>query len=106
MSALLRLIEKPIVSEKAELLRDSTDTYTFAVAIDANKRQIAAAVKAAFDVEVIDVRTSIVRGKTRRMGGVTGRRKNWKKAYVRVADGQIIEALEPVEEIPDFEEEN
>lgn len=106
MSSLLRLIDKPIVSEKAELLRDSTDTYTFAVAINANKRQIAAAVKDAFDVEVIDVRTSIVRGKTRRMGRMVGRRKNWKKAYVRVAEGQVIEALEPLEELPDLEEEN
>ena len=106
MSVLLRLIEKPIVSEKAELLHDWTDTYTITVALDANKRQIATAVKDAFDVEVVDVRTSIVCGKTRRMGGNIGRRKNWKKAYVRVAEGPVIEAFEPVEEIPEFEEEN
>ena len=106
MSALLRLIEKPIVSEKAELLRDSTDTYTFAVALDANKRQIAAAVKDAFDVEVIDVRTSIVRGEDSANGWQHRSSEELEEGHVRVAEGQVIEALEPVEEIPEFEEEN
>ena len=83
MSTLLRLIQKPIVTEKAETLRDTENVYTFAVAISANKRQIAAAVTQAFGVEVDDVRTSVVRGKTKRAGMITGRKPNWKKPTSR-----------------------
>ena len=60
MSALLRLIRKPVVTEKAEALRDTENVYTFAVAMSANKRQIAAAVSQAFGVEVDEVRTAVV----------------------------------------------
>lgn len=102
MSTLLRLIQKPIVTEKAETLRDTENVYTFAVAISANKRQIAAAVTQAFGVEVDDVRTSVVRGKTKRVGMITGRKPNWKKAYVKVSGDQVIEALETAQ---DFSEE-
>ena len=102
MSTLLRLIQKPIVTEKAETLRDTENVYTFAVAISANKRQIAAAVTQAFGVEVDDVRTSVVRGKTKRVGMITGRKPNWKKAYVKVSGDQVIEALENAQ---DFSEE-
>jgi len=102
MSALLRLIDKPIVTEKAETLRDSENVYTFAVAISANKRQIAAAVQAAFGVDVDEVRTAVVRGKNKRVGTIAGRKANWKKAYVKVAGDQVIEALETAQ---DFSEE-
>ena len=102
MSTLLRLINKPIVTEKAETLRDTENVYTFAVAISANKRQIAAAVTQAFGVDVDEVRTAVVRGKTKRVGMITGRKANWKKAYVKVAGDQVIEALETAQ---DFSEE-
>jgi large subunit ribosomal protein L23 len=102
MSTLLRLIRKPIVTEKAEALRDSENVYTFAVALSANKRQIAAAVSQAFGVEIAEVRTAVVRGKNKRVGTTLGRKPNWKKAYVKVSGDQVIEALESP---TDFSEE-
>jgi large subunit ribosomal protein L23 len=102
MSALLRLIDKPIVTEKAETLRDTENVYTFAVAISANKRQIAAAVQAVFGVDVDEVCTAVVRGKNKRVGTIAGRKANWKKAYVKVSGDQVIEALETAQ---DFSEE-
>ena len=102
MSTLLRLIRKPISTEKSETLRDTENVYTFAVALTANKRQIAAAVKQAFDVDVDEVRTMVMRGKTKRTGLISGRKPNWKKAYVKVSGDQVIEALETPE---DFSEE-
>jgi large subunit ribosomal protein L23 len=102
MSNLLRLLKKPVVTEKAETQRDEQNIYTFAVAPKANKRQIAAAVRAAFGVDVEVVRTAIIRGKKKRVGTITGRKSNWKKAYVKVAGDQVIEALEAP---ADFSEE-
>tara|TARA_B100001540_G_C15355699_1_gene438966 strand:+ start:173 stop:502 length:330 start_codon:yes stop_codon:yes gene_type:complete len=102
MSTLLRLIRKPLVTEKAETLRDLENVYTFAVALTANKRQIAAAVREAFGVDVDEVRTAVMRGKTKRVGMISGQKPNWKKAYVKVSGDQVIEALETVE---DFSEE-
>ena len=102
MSTLLRLIRKPIVTEKAETLRDAENVYTFAVALSANKRQIAAAVSQAFGVDVDEVRTAVMRGKTKRVGMISGRKSNWKKAYVKVSGDQVIEALET---LTDFSEE-
>jgi large subunit ribosomal protein L23 len=102
MSSLLRLIRKPVVTEKAETLRDTENVYTFAVAIGANKRQIAAAVQEAFNVEVDEVRTAVMRGKKKRVGTIAGRKSNWKKAYVKVSGDQVIEALESP---TDFSEE-
>jgi large subunit ribosomal protein L23 len=69
---------------------NSDDELAFEVGIDANKIEIKKAVEAYYGVDVVDVRTSIVRGKTKRRGRYMGRRKNWKKAYVRVAAGQTI----------------
>jgi large subunit ribosomal protein L23 len=102
MSNLLRLIRKPVVTEKAEALRGAENVYTFAVALSANKRQIAAAVKQAFNVEVDEVRTAVMRGKKKRVGAIAGRKPNWKKAYVKVSGDQVIEALESP---TDFSEE-
>jgi large subunit ribosomal protein L23 len=101
MSSILQMIRKPLVTEKSEGMKDE-NVYTFAVAKAANKGQIAAAVVEAFKVEVTAVRTLVVRGKNRRRGGISGRTATWKKAYVTIADGQEIEALDVKE---DFSEE-
>ena len=62
----------------------------FRVADDATKPEIKAAVELMFKIKVDSVTVSNVHGKTRRFGKVIGRRRNWKKAYVRVAEGQEI----------------
>jgi large subunit ribosomal protein L23 len=65
--------------------------YTFAVATDATKPEIAAAVQEAFKVDVVAVNTIKVHGKERRLGRKSGRRSDWKKAIVTIAKGQKIE---------------
>ncbi len=88
---LYAVLVEPHVTEKASILGDASNQYTFKVAKDAKKREIKAAVEQIFGVDVVNVTTLNQRGKTRRtVRGVT-RRRNWKKAYVRVAQGQDID---------------
>ncbi len=68
----------------------------FEVARDANKIEIRDAVKKLFNVEVVDVRTQIVRGKLKRIGQFQGRKPHWKKAIVTLKAGQTIEFFEGV----------
>lgn len=82
------------VTEKATLLRADSNQYVFKVAKDANKQQIKDAVEKMLDVKVESVTVLNNKGKVKRFGHRLGRRKDWKKAYVRVADGQNIEMLE------------
>ncbi len=69
---------------------------TFEVARDSNKVEIRKAVQELFGVEVDGVRTMIVRGKTKRWGRWLGKRKNWKKAYVTLKEGEKINFFEGV----------
>jgi large subunit ribosomal protein L23 len=82
------------VTEKATLLRADTNQYVFKVDKAANKQQIKDAVEKLLEVEVESVTVLNNKGKTKRFGQQFGRRKDWKKAYVRVKDGQNIEMLE------------
>lgn len=77
------------VTEKAMSGSDS-NAHVFKVSVDATKSEIKSAVKMLFDVDVKSVRTSIVKGKVKAFGRRTGKRKDWKKAYVRLSDGQVI----------------
>lgn len=88
------IIIKPIVSEKSmDQLADRK--YTFKVALNANKIEIAKAVEQIFGVKVEKVTTSRVRGKMKRMGIHTGKRPDWKKATVKLtADSKTIEFFE------------
>ena len=81
---------RPVITEKS-MSGTNEGRYTFAVMKDANKREIAAAVAEAFKVDVVAVNTSMVHGKTRRLGRRIGRRSDWKKAVVTIAEGQRIE---------------
>ncbi len=83
------VIRRPLITEKSTLLRDDRNIVAFAVDVRANKVQIRQAVEAQFKVKVAEVRTARVRGKQRRQGQFVGYRPNWKKAYVRLAEGQI-----------------
>ena len=83
-----QLIRRPLITEKSTRLKESADTICFEVAREANKIEIAKAVTALFGVKVADVRVANRRGKWKRMGRFLGRRKDWKKAYVRLAEGE------------------
>lgn len=88
MANLHNIIVRAITTEKSEALRESQNVYVFEVAKTSNKVQIRQAIEGAFGVKVLDVRTLRVRGKYRRFGSRSGLGSEWKKAYVRVADGQ------------------
>jgi large subunit ribosomal protein L23 len=82
---------EPHFSEKVAVLGDLSNQYAFKVARDASKPEIKAAVEHLFDVRVESVTTTNVKGKTKRTARGVTRKKNWKKAYVRLADGQDID---------------
>jgi large subunit ribosomal protein L23 len=84
------VLVRPVITEKS-MSGTNSGRYTFAVAMDATKRDIADAVAEAFKVDVVAVNVSRVHGKTRRLGRRTGRRPDWKKAIVTIAQGQRIE---------------
>ena len=84
------VIRKPIVTEKATMASES-GAVVFEVAIKSNKPQIKAAVESLFGVKVKAVNTMITRGKTKRFRGSLGRRKDVKKAYVTLEDGNTID---------------
>ena len=83
----------PHVSEKSALNAENNNQYVFKVAIDANKPEIKKAVESVFDVKVSNVQTSVAKGKVKRFGQKNGRRKDWKKAYVTLAEGSTIEMM-------------
>jgi large subunit ribosomal protein L23 len=90
------IIVRPIVTEKSTLQRYAGSLYTFEVSMNANKIEIAQAITKAFGVQVEDVRTASFLGKIKRVRKGVGSRSDWKKAFVRLAEGQTIEALEGV----------
>jgi large subunit ribosomal protein L23 len=83
------VILAPHITEKSTLLSEQNGVV-FKVANDATKPQIKAAIELMFKTKVDGVTVLNVRGKERRFGRLTGRRRNWKKAYVRLAEGQEI----------------
>ena len=90
------VIRRPIVTEKSNIGREEGNLVTFAVAPKANKHQIRRAVEQLFDVTVVEVRTMRMPRKTRRLGRFAGQKPEWKKALVRLAEGQSIEFFEGV----------
>jgi large subunit ribosomal protein L23 len=104
-----KIIKRPLLTEKGTFLKETggngsgdIDPETlkpqllFEVAKDANKVEIRHAVEKLWNVDVLDVRTAVVRGKEKRMGRFIGKRSNWKKAIVTIAAGQNIEFFEGV----------
>lgn len=88
---LLKVLRAPHVSEKASTAMKKTNTIVLKVATDATKAEIVAAVQKLFEVEVRDVNTLVVKGKTKRHGQRVGRHRNWKKAYVTLKEGQNLD---------------
>jgi large subunit ribosomal protein L23 len=88
------IIKKPHVTEKTSLGSDTSNTVAIVVDRDANKIEIRQAVESLFKVKVDDVRTVNVAGKVKRVGKNSGKRSNWKKAYVTLQKGQSIDFFE------------
>jgi large subunit ribosomal protein L23 len=90
-----KVIRRPIITEKGLGVKETQHTVVFEVASNATKTQIKEAVQQIFKVKVDDVRTAIFHGKFRRRGRSEGHRRDWKKAYVRLAkDEKMIEYAE------------
>ncbi|MCH9650281.1 MAG: 50S ribosomal protein L23 [Deltaproteobacteria bacterium] len=81
------VIRRPLITEKATVFGES-GIFAFEVARDANKIQVKKAVESQFKRRVKEVRVVRMHGKTRRQGRFVGRRPDWKKAYVRLVDGE------------------
>jgi len=91
-----QVIRRPVVTEKSAIGREELNIATFAVDPRANKHEIARAVEELFDVTVVDVHTMRQPRKKRRVGMKIGHRSEWKKAIVKLAEGQAIEFFEGV----------
>ncbi|MGL5767535.1 MAG: 50S ribosomal protein L23 [Sarcina sp.] len=87
------IIRKPVITEKS-MAAMAENKYTFIVHINANKSQIKRAVEEVFNVKVADVKTLRTMGKTKRMGVHVGKRADFKKAMVTLAEGSTIEFFE------------
>jgi large subunit ribosomal protein L23 len=87
------VIRRPLITEKTTVIREAGQTLVFQVAMDANKIDIKRAVEKLLGSKVQSVRTSLAHGKFKRQGRFVGRRSDWKKAYVRLREG---------EKLPDF----
>jgi len=82
------ILKLPVITEKSTFEKEKLQTLTFKVARDANKVEIKHAVEKIFKVKVASVRTAIFHGKIRRQGRFSGRRPDWKKAYVTLKKGE------------------
>ena len=88
------VVVRPIVTEKSSAAFQERGEYTFQVHPDASKPQIRVAIESLFGVKVVDVWTSNMRGKEKRMGQTVGRRPRWKKAIVKLRAGDSIAIFE------------
>jgi len=90
---LYKVLLLPRVTEKSTQISESSNQYVFKVAKDANKSEIKDAVEALFEVKVESVQVVNVKGKNKMFKMRPGKRDNWKKAYVRVQEGQALDFL-------------
>ncbi len=92
MERILDVIRSPLVTEKAARLQENNQ-YVFAVASDATKPEVKAAIEKLFEVKVESVNLLNVKGKVKTFHSRNGRRSSMRKAYVRLAEGQSIDTL-------------
>ncbi len=88
------VLVRPLITEKTTTFLGNDRTYAFEVGISANKIQIKNAIQSYYEVNVERVRTIVMRGKTKRFGRKFGKRKNWKKAYITLCEGDTIPIFE------------
>jgi large subunit ribosomal protein L23 len=85
---LTEVLRRPLVTEKSAVLRQDGRTLVFRVAVGANKTEIKQAVEQLLGSKVESVRTAISHGKVKRQGRFAGRRADWKKAYIKLREGE------------------
>jgi len=90
---IFKVLQAPRVTEKSARVGEQGNQYVFRVAPEASKADIRAAVEELFDVNVESVRVAVVKGKNKSFKMRPGKRTDWKKAYVRVQEGQVIDLL-------------
>ncbi len=90
---LYQVIVHPLITEKSTIAADRHNQVVFAVLPDATKHEVKQAVEKFFEVKVVGIQVARVRGKAKRFGRIPGRRSHWKKAYVRLQEGQDIDFL-------------
>jgi large subunit ribosomal protein L23 len=88
MPTLYTVIRRPLITEKGMGVKETQNTLVFEVDQKATKTEVKQAVEALFKVKVSAVRTATVEGKERRRGRYAGYRPDWKKAYVRLKQGE------------------
>ncbi len=94
MNSIYNVLKRPILTEKSLLQKDSQNRYSFVVEKNSTKTDIRNAVEKLFKVKVKKVCTSVMPGKTRRMGRFEGVRSDWKKATVTLHEGFKIDTTE------------
>lgn len=90
-----QIIKRPLLTEKGTLMSEVVNKVLFEVTMQANKIEIRKAVEKIYNVKVTSVHTQVVRGKIKRVGRSVGRRPNWKKAIVSLAEGSTIDFFAP-----------
>ena len=91
MPDIYEVIKRPLITESAVEKHEKNNTYVFEVHPTANKIQIRKAVEKLFDVKVVSVNTAVMHGKYRRHGRAMAQRPDWKKAFVKLEEGNAIE---------------
>ena len=93
---LYRVLLSPHISEKSAMAAETEDRHTFRVRTDATKLEVRRAVERLFGVKVRSVQIVNCRGKAKRFGQVEGRRSDWKKAVVRLVEGEDLDFTDPL----------
>jgi len=94
MKDIYQVIKKPLITEKANILKEKENKVAFVVDRGANKTEIKEAVERLLKVKVLKVNISTMKGKSRRVGRTIGKRPDWKKAVVTLRPGDRIEFFE------------
>ncbi len=89
-----KIIRRPLITEKSTRQKEEGGQYAFEVHRDANKIEIQSAIERLFKVKVLQVRTSNVMGKMKRLGRKYGKRPDWKKAIITLKEGDRIDFFE------------
>ena len=96
MKSVNNILSQAILSEKSTIIKEKENKFVFKVNPLANKLEIKRAIESAFGVKVVDVKTINVKGKTKRLGRFEGQRSSWKKAIIRLKEGNTIEIFENI----------
>ena len=90
------IIRRPLITEKTSIQKATSNQLTFEVDRRANRVEIRKAIENVFNVNVASVRTMQVKGKVKQRGWIVGKRRNWKKAIVKLMPGERIDFFEGV----------